>query len=122
MADIRKQIDETVYPDASTTDKLSRICIYEIPSALNFQTAIERNCIEIDIYVHRDAHRRDRRALLIAEHIHNILDTRERKKHGIEPASIAGFNFSYYQRLPNISNDRDWVGYGLLFHYDMAKL
>lgn len=122
IADIRNQIVETVYPDTTTADKLSRICIYETPSSLNFQSGVERNCIEIDIYVHKDVHKRDRRAIIIAEHIRDLLDYRQREKRGIKPASIAGFQFSYYQRIPHISNHRDWVGYGLVFHYDSVKL
>lgn len=118
MKDIRRQIIEDRIPTDLIEEALPRICIYENPSTISINPIIERGWIEIDIYVPKEIDIVDRRSLLIAERVVEILDYDERKKQGLKP-NVTGMGLHYKQRLPNLPVDtRDWKKYGVVFVYD----
>lgn len=122
MKDIKKQLIEDRYPDGLVQDNLSRLCIYETPSSPTMNPNVERGWVEIDIYVTKENNRIDRRILLIAKRIIEVLDEKERVKRGKSPVQ-SGVNLSYYNRLPNMFTDNEsWIKHGLVFSYDYIRV
>lgn len=121
MKDIKKQIIEERYPSDLVSNNLSRVCVYENPTTRTSNPLIERGWVGIDIYVHKDKNKIDRRILLIVERLINLLDTENRLKAGKTPI-LSGVNLSYYNRIPNMYvDDENYVRYGLIFCYDYFK-
>lgn len=122
MKDIREQILEDRYPNDLIQNNLPRVCVYENPSTPAFGQMLEKSWLEVDIYVTKEMDKVDRKTLLIAEHIINALDTKERQKRGLKPI-VAGMGLNFYNRLPNLPTDRpEWKKYGLLFYYDNIRV
>jgi hypothetical protein len=122
MNDIKKQILEDRQPGDLITNTLSRLCVFEQPTAPTFNPIVERGWIEVDIYVQKDKNKIDRRVLIIAERIIELLDTKLRMKNGLKPIDI-GAGLYYHNRMPDMMTDNeDWTKYGLVFKYDYINL
>lgn len=109
MKDIREQIVEDKYPNDLVVNSLSRLCVYENPTTKFSYSVVEKSFIEIDIYVTKEKNKIDRRVLLVANRLFEILHNK----------NIEGFQVTYYNRLPNLPTDnKEWVKYGVVFTYD----
>lgn len=109
MKDIRDQIVEDKYPNDLKVNNLSRLCVYEIPTSPSLYSVIEKCFIQIDIYVTKEKNEIDRRILLIANRIFQLLHN----------ANVDGYKVTYFNRLPNLPSDnKDWAKYGMVFSYD----
>jgi hypothetical protein len=121
MKDIREQILEDRYPADLITDNKTRICIFENPSSPTSTPLIETGWIEVDIYATKEKNKIDRRVLLIAQRLKDLLDANARQKRGEKPIAT-GTGLYYYNRLSNLpTNNREWIKYGLIFCYDNIK-
>lgn len=109
MKDIREQIIEDRYPRDLIDNNLSRLCVFEMPSSPTINPIVERGWVEVDIYVTKEKNKIDRRSLLIAERLVELLHN----------TKIAGTGLNYYNRLANLQSDsQEWVKYGVVFSYD----
>lgn len=109
LHDIREQIVEDKYPNDLITTNLARLCVYETPTTKSLYDVVEKSYIQIDIYVTKEKNKIDRRILLIANRLIDLLNN----------TNIDGFNVKYYNRLPNLPTDnQEWVKYGVVFSYD----
>lgn len=109
LRSIRNQIIENKYPNDLVTSNLSRLCIYELPTVKGYETILENCYIQIDIYVAKDKNEVDRRILLIAERIVELLNG----------AVINDYPIYYFNRNPDSPvDDPDWTKYGLIFGYN----
>lgn len=108
MEDIKKQVVEDKYPNDLVLNSLSRLCVYETTSSKSIYSIVEKCFIEIDIYVTKEKNTLNRRALLIANRIYELLHNK----------NIYGFEVVYSNRLPNLPSDnKEWVKYGIVFSY-----
>ena len=121
MKDIREQILEDRYPSDLIENSATRICVFENPSSPTLNPLVEKGWIEVDIYVTKEKNKVDRRVLLIAQRVIDLLDTDKRKRRGKAPIPT-GIGLYYYNRLANLPTDNwEWIKYGLIFQYDNIK-
>lgn len=112
MKEIRYQVKDIRYPTDLLDNQLSRICFFEVGTSQG-KPPVERGMFEFDIYVHRDVHERDRRGLIILDHLIKLLDG----------FSDVGISLNYYKRLGELtSSSEHWIRYGVAFHYDSIRL
>jgi hypothetical protein len=112
MRQLRYQVKDIRYPTDLRDSKLTRICFFEVGTS-QMKPPVERGRIEFDVYVHRDQHEKDRRALMIIDHLTEMLDG----------FSGVGIEMHYEKRLGELtSNAEQWVRYGVAFYYDLIRL
>ena len=121
LKDIREQILEDKYPSDLVDNNLSRLCIYEL-QPYKISPALEKGRIEIDVYVTKEKNKEDRRVLVVAERLIDLLDSERRKSRAL-PSVAVGVGLEYETRLANMQTDsREWVKYGIIFTYDMIRI
>ncbi|WP_066503701.1 hypothetical protein [Abyssisolibacter fermentans] len=105
---IKKQIVEEKYPAEIGADNLPRLYIYENQPTNSLNSSTECCNIQIDIYVPKSLYKEDKRTLLIASRLYDLLSG----------SDIEGITLRYSTRLPNLPIDNnDWIKYGIVFNY-----
>lgn len=105
---IKKQIVEEKYLAEIGADNLPRLYIYENQPTSSLNSSTERCNIQIDIYVPKSLYKEDKRTLLIASRLYDLLSC----------SDIEGITLRYSTRLPNLPIDNnDWIKYGIVFNY-----
>jgi hypothetical protein len=122
MKDIKTQIIEDRYPNDLVNDNLTRLCVFENSTSPSYNPNVEMCWVEVDVYTTKEKNKIDRRMLLVAEKVIDVLDARRRELKGLPPVH-AGVDLRYFQRIPNMYKDnQEWSKYGLVFKYNNFQL
>lgn len=119
MANVRKQIVDGSQIDDLLEEYSTRLAIYEKNSDVVIDN-VETNYLSIDIHITYDNNKIDRRALLIAERLIEILDSRHRKRRGLQPLDIGLDGLEYYTRKTETTASKTvtgWEQYTVLFRF-----
>lgn len=109
MKYLKKQFLEEKNPGDLVDTDFIRLCVYELPASRSRFSVLERSYIQIDIYVTKKKNLRDRRTLMIADRLRELL-------HG---AKIFDIDVTYFNRSPDSeSQNAEWTKYGITFCYN----
>lgn len=109
MEDIKKQIIEERNPGDMVANLKSRLLLYESPSRPTQNPAVERNTVTIDIYVHKDTEKKDRRSSLIAQRVKDLLQ-------GSDAAGVGLYYYGHVGDAPTLNSN--WKHAIVIFNYD----
>ena len=113
MDDLKKQFLEEKNPGDLVDTDHTRLCIYELPTTKSRFSILEQSYIQIDIYVTKRKNVRDRRTLMIADRLRQILNN----------GHIFDIDVHYYNRNPNLeASHNEWSKYGVTFSYNNISL
>lgn len=117
----RKQILENSIPDDLLNDYSTRLCTHEQEGG--YQTPfLEIGYIAIDIHITKNNNEKDRRGVQLMTRIIEILDTRERKKRGLERLPLGLEGLEYKERSLNQKRvNTGWEKFTLVFKYTYLR-
>ncbi|MBU5669657.1 hypothetical protein KQI68_07360 [Peptoniphilus sp. MSJ-1] len=108
MKDIKKQFLEEKNPGDLVDTDFIRLCVYELPATKSRFSILERSYIQIDIYVTKKRNVRDRRTLMIADRLRELLHN----------SKIFDYDITYFNRNPDSeAQNAEWTKYGITFCY-----
>lgn len=109
MSTLKKQFLEEKNPGDLVETDFTRLCIYELPTSKSKFSILEQAYIQIDIYVNKKKNVRDRRTIMIADRLRELLHNNK----------IFDYDIHYYNRSPDSEADNmEWTKYGITFNYD----
>lgn len=109
MSMLKKQFLEEKSPGDLVETDFTRLCVYELPTTKSKFSIIEQCYIQIDIYVNKKKNTRDRRTIMIADRLRELLHN----------AKLFDYTIRYYNRNPDREADNiEWTKYGVTFNYD----
>ena len=113
MEDLKRQFLEEKNPGDLVSSDHTRLCIYELPTTKSRWSILEQSYIQIDIYVTKKKNIKDRRAIMIADHL----------KKKFNNGNIFDIDVHYYNRNPNLEASSDeWYKYGITFSYNNINI
>lgn len=117
----REQILENSIPDDLLNDYSTRLCTHE--QGGGYQTPfLEIGYIAIDIHITKNNNEKDRRGVQLMTRIIEILDTRERKKRGLERLPLGLEGLEYKERSLNQKRvNTGWEKFTLVFKYTYLR-
>lgn len=109
MATLKRQFLEEKNPGDLVETDFTRLCIYELPTSKSKFSILEQAYIQIDIYVNKKKNVRDRRTIMIADRLRDLLHN----------SKIFDYDIHYYNRNPDSEADNmEWTKYGITFNYN----
>lgn len=118
LTNLRKQVLETSEPENLLNDYSTRICIHERDGGFRTQRE-EVGYLTVDIHISKDKNKIDSRMSDVIKRVIEVLDTRERKKRGLDKLNIGLYGLQYRNRafIETTNRGTGWEKYSIYFEY-----
>lgn len=121
MGLIRESIREIIKPDDIMNNNKTRLCVHPDTGSWNPNRMVVKY-LAVDIHITNDHDEIDRRGNKILKRVIEILDSRERKLHGMDPLPIGLIGLQYKNDKQEETNNSGWQKYSVVFEYRFLKL
>lgn len=117
LSNLREQVTEGSAPDDLLNNYKTRLCIHERDGSHRSMYE-EVGYVSVDIHITKDRNMRTGLLSDIVKRLVEVLDTRQRKKQGLEPLDIGLYGLQYNSRTFNDrNNNTGWEKYTVVFEY-----
>lgn len=117
LTNLRKQVIEGSSPEDMLNDYSTRVCYHETSGKA--KTGLDETAyLAVDVHITKDRNMQTGLLSDISKRIVEILDSKERKKQGLQPLNVGFYGFIYNDRIfDEKSSTTGWEKYTLIFKY-----
>lgn len=117
LTNLRSQVTEGSAPDDLLNNYKTRLCIHERDGSYRGKFE-EVGYLVVDIHVTKDRNMQSGILSDIIKRLIEVLDTRQRKKQGLQPLNVGLYGLQYNTRtFSDRANNTGWEKYSVIFEY-----